>query len=269
MSAIDWNGKGLQVASKVLSTSEVKDWLETKASDLLKETADGLSNSWFNGNGRARKAIFEKTSIVINDSPTFRIALEDSLAVLPRIIRQAGSVISTRKIDGIVIQDENYSVVAIPRPTVRRLYYGKMLDELHDSAELSPFRCLPEYFLRKKSYDSEASFFKLVKKQGDKKLPTSANMIVSGDDSYKWVEGAIFGHYYWATSQHQDSLDKPKARKEFLKQIKPMLDTLKITVGKLSVKDVERINSGLETIDGSAIGFRAYTGKGASVTVKD
>lgn len=266
MSAIEWNGKGLKVASKVLSSVEVKDWLTTKASDLLKETVDGLPNSWFNGTGRAQGLIFDKTSAIINESPTFRIALEDSLAVLPAIVRATGSVISTRKVEGIVVRDDVYTVVAIPRATVRRLYLGKMLDELHDSAELSPFRCLPEYFLRKKSYDSENAFFKLVRSAGDKNLPVSSSLIISGDNSYKWVEGAILGHYYWATAQHQDNLDKPKARKDFLAQVKPLLDKLKITVGKLSVKDVERVNSSLDTIEGSAIGYRAYTGKAASVT---
>jgi len=237
MGIVRWTAKGLKITGEILDSENVEKWLESQARKLLEDKAKQLPAKWFAGQVRARRWLRKEVAQAIDGSPAFRAALEESLAKLPELLLEIALKISSAKPPKIVADNSRYALVVCPRGLVRQLYCIRVVDSLKNAATLSRFTGLPEMFLARCAQLSEDSYF-----LDKKRLPTleKRGAIADIDDDYPWKLFDENGHYYVGVTRYSsDALSDKKAKQNFDSFIENNLEPLKITIGALSVPEIE------------------------------
>lgn len=239
MASIKWSSKGLELSHPIIAIEEMAAWLRDNG-HVFDKAIEELRASWFFGERRAKEKIFARLSDTIDGSERLHLALEQSLAKLPRLIGSTSARIENAGPRALGTANNSGWLVVVPRAFVRSVYKRALFKDLAQLAELAQFRGMPERFLARKAQESETLFFRMVKKHGYY-VSSNSGMIFGVHPSFDWHWG-VAGHYYYGESTRLDQvLTKREDRKGFQANMKAGLKRKKTEIGVLNAQKIQEI----------------------------
>ena len=154
MGMVKWTGEGFKLLGKILTNEIVEEVLE----DFGKEITEKVKAGWFFGDRRRRWKMKKAMFVGVNSSKPLRMALNESLNKLPKIIRSLAHTISKKRIDILTKKTTFQKLIVVPRALVINDFTLTLLEDLADAAELKRFHGLPKHFLTKQAIQAEETF---------------------------------------------------------------------------------------------------------------
>lgn len=239
MGMIKWTGRGFELFGKILSNKMVEEWLKEHGKELIVSIFENITAKWFLGKTRAVRKAKKQLLKEVNGNELFRKSLNHSLNRLPNIIRRLALDIIKVNIEVLTKKCLWTKLIIVPRAVVLDSFKIKLTEELGQASELRRFEEFPKMFLRRQAEQAEETFLDTLKKNKKPVVVSNNGMILMADDQFDWHLENVLGHYYFGYKDSSlEDFNKKKDRKEFIKDIKEILDEKMIELGKLTKEEI-------------------------------
>ena len=246
MGMIKWTNEGFKHIGTLLTNETVEEWFQSHGKELAEGVFGKMAMKWFFGRSRARRQAIREVLTEINASKSLRMAINDSLNKLPKIVHGLARTIDKKHIDVLTKRGTLQKLVIVPRALVINDFTVTILEDLADAAELKRFHGLPEHFLRKQATLAEQVFRNRISKNRTPMVVANNQIILGVDNQFDWHLNNIPGHYYFG---HDYScladLGIDSDGKALMAALRPWLDDKMVQLGKLTNAEIDEIAGGL------------------------
>jgi hypothetical protein len=242
MAMVKWTDEGFKLIGRLLSNETVEEWFQSHGKELAESAYESIAMKWFFGRSRARKQAIREVLTEINASKPLRMALNESLNKLPKIVQRLARILDKKRIDVLTKRDRFRQLVIVPRALVIDNFAVTLLDDLADAAELKRFHALLEHFIQKQATLAEQAFRNHISKKHTPIVVVNSQVILGVDNQFNWNLKDTPGHYYYGYDYScLADLAVDSDGKVLMAQLRPWLDDKKVQLRKLTNAEIDEI----------------------------